>query len=67
MSSCKSPTCFADDLFLLATANVESVAVLKSALVEFGDTGLHPNFQKSSLFIAGVAESDRITSVLLWG
>lgn len=47
---------FADDLFLLSTANIESVGVLKHTLNEFGQlSGLIPNLQKSSIFIAGVS------------
>lgn len=59
VSNCRFPTCFADDLFLLAAANVESVAVLKRTFEEFGAmSGLHPNLQKSNVFLAGVTEME---------
>lgn len=50
-----SHICFADDLFLSATANCDSARVLKRSLDEFGCiSGLTPNLQKSSIFITGV-------------
>ena len=49
-----SHVCFADDLFILSRADVASVGVIKRTLEEFGElSGLCPNPQKSSLFIAG--------------
>lgn len=51
---------FADDLFVLAGATPRSMTAIKAALVEFEElSGLRPNLQKSTLFLAGVDEAER--------
>lgn len=58
---------FADNLFLLPTANVESVQVLKATMEEFGlMSGLVPNLQKNSVFIDGtsVQAKEEICSIM---
>lgn len=48
---------FADDLFLLSTADVTSVTIMKPVLLEFTKlSGLTPNLNKSEVFLAGVSD-----------
>ncbi|KAJ9536684.1 hypothetical protein OSB04_un000157 [Centaurea solstitialis] len=52
--------CFADDLFVFTSANVESVDVLKTALDMFRvRSGLEPNLAKSEVFFSNVPLEDR--------
>ncbi|GAA0166342.1 hypothetical protein LIER_21517 [Lithospermum erythrorhizon] len=48
---------FANDLFLLSGANVESMKLVKKVLADFGKlSSLHPNLSKSSGYFAGVSD-----------
>lgn len=43
--------CFADDLFVFANGNINSIKMIKQTLVHFTEvSGLMPNLQKSEVF-----------------
>ena len=53
-----SHLCFADDLFLFAKANVESVQITLDELTEFeAFSGMQVNKQKSVVFLVGIKDS----------
>ncbi|XP_071704187.1 uncharacterized protein [Rutidosis leptorrhynchoides] len=50
--------CFADDLFLFAYANIDSVKVIRDVLEDFKNcSGLHPSLPKSTAFFANVSST----------
>lgn len=50
---------FADDLFLMATANAKSLSTFRETLNEFAKmSGLRPNMAKSEIFITCVLDED---------
>ncbi|KAJ9536534.1 hypothetical protein OSB04_un000286 [Centaurea solstitialis] len=52
--------CFADDLFVFTSANVESIEVLRRALDRFRTrSGLEPDLAKSEVFFCNVPLEDR--------
>ncbi|KAJ9535294.1 hypothetical protein OSB04_un001606 [Centaurea solstitialis] len=53
--------CFADDLLMFCYGNVESVMVLKNALLKFGEfSGLKPSMGKSTAFLGNVVGLNRV-------
>uniref|UniRef100_A0A5B6YUZ1 Reverse transcriptase domain-containing protein n=1 Tax=Davidia involucrata TaxID=16924 RepID=A0A5B6YUZ1_DAVIN len=51
---------FADDLFILAAADVNSIRIVKDTLKEFEiDSGLKPNLSKSEVFFSGVTAATK--------
>ena len=68
VQSCKYHICFADYLFLLCAANVESVEVLKASMEEFSQMSrLYPNLQKKRCFMAGVSGQLKLDICTLMG
>lgn len=53
-----SHVCFADDLFILAAADVNSIITIKNTL-ELLWSGLYPNLPKSSISMAGATEDTK--------
>lgn len=50
-----SHLCFADDLFVFANGDLESIKIIKAALFHFHRvSGLQPNLQKCTIFFNGV-------------
>jgi hypothetical protein len=55
--------CFADDLLIFSEASLNSIKVIKSALLEFENFfGLKANFSKSSFYCSGI--SDRVKHLI---
>lgn len=52
---------FVDDLFLLTTADLSSVRIIKESLDAFSaKSGLKPNMMKCELFVSGVTSSKKL-------
>lgn len=55
-----SSIAFADDLFILAKAELDTIGYVKQCLKVFGDnSGLQPNLAKSAINLAGRNEKKR--------
>ena len=63
-----SHLCFADDLFLFAKGNVDSVQITLDELAKFeAYSGMHVNKQKSAVFLAGIEDSVKATILGMTG
>ena len=63
-----SHLCFADDLFIFAKGNVDSVQITLDELTKFeAFSGMHVNKQKSAIFFAGIEDSVKATLLGMTG
>lgn len=71
-SKCKklnlSSTVFADDLFILANADIDSVKVIKDTLLDFQAlSGLQPNLRKCEIFTSCINSQEKENLARLLG
>ena len=60
--------CFADDLFLFAKGNVDSVQITLDELTKFeAFSGMQVKKQKSAVFLAGIEDSVKTTILDMTG
>ena len=63
-----SHLCFADDLFLFAKGNVDSIQITMDELTKFeAFSGMQVNRQKSAVFLAGIEDSVKATILGMTG
>ncbi|GAA0152435.1 hypothetical protein LIER_10919 [Lithospermum erythrorhizon] len=53
--------CFADDMFIVCGATIKTMQIVNASLKEFGVmSGLKPNLDKSTVYVAGIGDSEAL-------
>jgi len=63
-----SHLCFGDDLMIFSKGDVNSICMIRTVLTKFQDlSGLHPNPNKSDIFLSGVLNAKREQIIRILG